>query len=113
MNSMFCGCTSLIKLNISNFNIEKVINMINMLLLVYHWKNLINFSNFNTNNVIYMKWMFSRCSSFEKLNFSDFNMSKTTYMTNWYIWYVFFVSTILINIIKEQIDNISKQTFFN
>ena len=35
MNSMFCGCASLEILELSNFNTEKVTNMINIFLNVY------------------------------------------------------------------------------
>ena len=40
----------------------------------------LNFSNFNTNNVIYMSGMFSSCSSLKELNLSNFNTNKVTYM---------------------------------
>ena len=40
----------------------------------------LNLSNFNTNNVIYMGWMFSGCSSLKELNLSGFNTKKVIMM---------------------------------
>ena len=53
MRYMFCGCSSLKELNISNFN---------------------------TNNVTNMQYMFSGCSSLKELNLSNFNTINVTYM---------------------------------
>ena len=41
----------------------------------------LNPSNFNTNNVIKMNWMFEGCSSLKKLNLSNFNTNKVTDMS--------------------------------
>ena len=40
----------------------------------------INLSNFNTNNVNSMSYMFYRCSSLNKLNLSNFNTNNVKYM---------------------------------
>ena len=52
---MFSGCTSLKKLNIYNFNTDKVINM---------------------------NSMFAYCSSLNEFIISDFNMKKVIYSNN-------------------------------
>ena len=50
---MFYECSSLISLNLSNFNINNVINMSYMFFNCYSLYSL-DLSNFNTNNVKYM-----------------------------------------------------------
>ena len=61
MGYMFCECSSLKELNISNFNTINVTNMGYMFCECYSLKEL-NLSNFNTNNVINMESMFFGCS---------------------------------------------------
>ena len=56
---MFCGCSLLKELNLSNFD---------------------------TSNVRLMSWMFSRCTSLKKLNLLNFNTNKLydlSYMFNY------------------------------
>ena len=62
MSHMFSGCESLNELDISNFNTEKVCNMMS---IFYRCESLtnINLSNFNTQNVTDMRSMFWGCSS--------------------------------------------------
>ena len=38
----------------------------------------LNLSNFNTNNVTDMSWMFFKCSSLKELNISNFNTNNVT-----------------------------------
>jgi len=40
----------------------------------------LNLSNFNTRNVVYMNHMFSRCSSLKELNLSNFKTKNETDM---------------------------------
>ena len=58
---MFFGCSSLRKLDLSNFNTNKVTNMSQMF---YGCSSLeeLNISNFNTNNVNDFYKMFDKCS---------------------------------------------------
>ena len=58
MSFMFCGCSSLTSLNLSNFNTNNVNNMSAMF---HNCSSLtsLNLSNFNTNNVTNMSYMFS------------------------------------------------------
>ena len=58
MRYMFCGCTSLIELKISNFITEKVTDMSGMFYGCSSLKE-INLTNFNTNKVTNMRWMFT------------------------------------------------------
>ena len=62
MGYMFHECRSLKKLNLSNFNTNKVYHMEHMFLGCSSLKEL-NLSNFNTNNVTYMRYMFFGCSN--------------------------------------------------
>ena len=58
---MFCRCSSLKEINLSNFNTN---NVIDMSLMFYECSSLkeINLSNFNTNNVTNMYGSFHGCS---------------------------------------------------
>ena len=59
---MFCGCSSLININLSNFKTNNVTFMQGMFHGCSSLKEL-NLSNFNTNNVTNMNGMFDGCSS--------------------------------------------------
>ena len=76
---MFYECSSLTKINLSNFNSDNVIDMAYMF---YECSSLtnINLSNFNTNNVTNMEGMFWECSSLTNINLSNFNTSNVTDM---------------------------------
>ena len=58
LNYMFFGCSTLISLNLSNFNTNNVTNMEYMFYGCSSLTNL-NLSDFNTNNVTNMNYMFS------------------------------------------------------
>ena len=64
-NFMFYDCSSLININLSNFNTQNVTDMSGMF---YNCSSLtnINLSNFNTQNVTNMSYMFRNCSSLKK-----------------------------------------------
>ena len=72
---MFCHCSKVNSLNISNFNTSQVTNMQRM----FHnceLLNSLNLSNFDTSQVTNMNKMFYNCSSLKALNLSnisDFN----------------------------------------
>ena len=68
MNSMFCHCYSLEKLDLQNFNTTGVTNMREMFALC---------SNLTELNI---QGMFSRCSGLENLNLNNFNTEKVTNM---------------------------------
>ena len=79
VNHMFYECNSLINLNFSNFNTQKVTNMEWMFYSCNSLTNL-NFSNFNTHNVTNMTVMFCNCNSLTNLNLSNFNTQNVTDM---------------------------------
>ena len=62
---MFSNCSSLINLNLSNFNTKIVIDMSWMFFGCISLNDL-NLSNFNTQNVTDMSGMFLNCNSLRK-----------------------------------------------
>ena len=76
---MFSGCSSLISLNLSDFDTSSVNDMKDMF---YGCSSLISLdlSNFDTSNVKNMNNMFYGCSSLLSLNLSNFNTSSVTVM---------------------------------
>ena len=75
MNSMFCHCYGLEKLDLQNFNTTGVTNMMEMFALCSNLTEL-NIQSFNTINVTDMRSMFSGCSSLKKLDLKNFNTTK-------------------------------------
>ena len=80
MSGMFFRCRALTNLEISNLNTENVMNMSYMFSECYSLKN-INLSNFNTKNVINMCHMFSWCLSLSYINLSNFDTSRVNNFT--------------------------------
>ena len=78
-NVMFYNLTNIIKINFSNFDSSQVIKLDNMF---YNCSNLISLdlSNFNTSSVVYMNDIFHGCSSLVSLDLSNFNTSSIVYM---------------------------------
>ena len=64
---LFCGCSSLTNIDLSNFNTNNVTNMQGMFSGCSSLTN-IDLSNFNTNNVTIIHAMFFGCSSLKKQN---------------------------------------------
>ena len=76
---MFENCSSLITLNLSNFNTSSVTDM------SYMFENCssltsLDLSNFNTSSVTDMSNMFENCSSLTSIDLSSFNTSNVTDM---------------------------------
>ena len=72
---MFSDCKSLTNLNLSNFNTQNVTNMEYMFYSCISLTNL-NLSNFNTQNVINMGGMFNDCYSLTDLITKDNKILK-------------------------------------
>ena len=68
----------------------------------------INLSNFNTNNVNDMTYMFSGCSSLKELNLSNFNTNNVTNMRSMFDG----CSKQLKNQIKSEYKNIEEEEAF-
>ena len=80
MNGMFYNCYCLTSLNLSNFNTTNVKSM-NGMFYNYYCLTSLNLSNFNTNNVKSMNSMFRDCSSLTSLNLSNFNTNNVKSMS--------------------------------
>ena len=78
---MFCYCTSLISLNLSNFKTSSVTALESMFSFCYSLSS-IELSSFNTSQVSYMNSMFKLCRSLTSLNLSNFDTSKVVNMGN-------------------------------
>ena len=81
MRGLFMECSSLINVNITNIN---TINVFDMGFLFSDCSSLvyIDLSTLNTQKVIYMESMFSDCSSLINLNLSNFITKKAKFMGN-------------------------------
>ena len=76
---MFPGCSALTSLDVSNFNTEKVTNMKTMFTACSNLVSL-DVSNFNTENVTDMSDMLNDCESLTTLDISNFNTSNVKVM---------------------------------
>ena len=79
-NHIFTNCSSLKNLDFSNFNTDNVIDVSGMLSGCSSLTDL-DLSNFNTKNVTDMSCMFSGCSSLKKLDFSNFKTDNVIDMS--------------------------------
>ena len=81
INHLFSGCNFLTNIDLSNFNSQNIIYMKYMLSGCNSLRD-IHFSNFNTQNVSNMDSVFSGCESLTQLNLSNFNTKKVIDMSN-------------------------------
>ena len=79
MEYMFCSCTNLTSLDVSNFNTSNVTDMSGMFMFCSSLSSL-DVTNFNTSNVTSMYHMFYDCSSLTSLDVTNFNTSNVTDM---------------------------------
>ena len=76
---MFSKCSSLISLDVSNFNTSNVTNMTAMFQSCSSLTSL-NVSKFDTSKATNISYMFNNCSSLISLDVSNFDTSKVTNM---------------------------------
>ena len=81
MSYMFFECNSLIEINLNDFKTQNVTNMSYLFHKCCSLKKL-NLSQLNTENVTNMNHMFSDCSSLTQLNLSNFNTQKVNDMNS-------------------------------
>ena len=79
MNFMFIDCSSLTKIDLSNFNAQNVTNMHGIFVGCKYLTN-IDFSNFNTKKVTNMGYLFSGCNSLINIDLSSFNTQNVINM---------------------------------
>ena len=77
MESMFLNCSSLMSLDVSNFNTSKVITMSQMFSGCEKLTSL-NLSNFDTSIVSTMSWLFRDCRSLTNLDFRNATFTTVT-----------------------------------
>ena len=81
MNSMFRNMSSLISLNLSNFDTSKVTNMSYMFFNISSL-TLLNLSNFDTSQVMNMDSIFRGMTNLATIDLSNFDTSKVTDMSS-------------------------------
>ena len=104
INHMFYKCCKITSLDFSNFNTQ---NIINMGYLFYDCNSLtnLNLSNFNTRNVTDMSFMCYGCNSLINLDLSSFNTQSVTDMS-----FMFWCCKSLLNI---NLSSFSSQNVIN
>ena len=78
---MFAGCNNIININFKNFNSTNLINMRYMFTGCINIENL-DLSSFNTKNVIYMEGLFGRYTNIQFYVLSCFDLFR--YSKNYY-----------------------------
>ena len=78
-NCMFLGCTNIININFSSFDTKNIINMKGMFFGCNNLKNL-DLLCFDTKNVTDMNAMFYGCNNLENLDLSSFDTKNVTDM---------------------------------
>ena len=79
---MFFGCSSLVNINLSNFNTKNFINMTGMFAGCNSLLN-IDLSTFNTQNVKDMSFLFSECKFLINLNYDCNNYCFSSHFPFW------------------------------
>ena len=77
MSSMFCDCSSIEELILTNLDTSKTTDMSYMFLGCIQLKEL-DLSSWDTSKVTNMSYMFNSCKAIEKLNFSNFIFNNKT-----------------------------------
>ena len=72
---MFNQCESLVKIDLSSFNTQNVLDMGG---IFSNWRNLvkINLSSFNNEELTCMLWMFTDCINLTEIDLSSFKNVK-------------------------------------
>ena len=75
MECMFCCCSNITKIDLTNFDSSEVSKIISIFV---NCTSLIeiNLSNFNTSKLNSMRYMFTNCSKLEYIDLSSLNISK-------------------------------------
>ena len=104
MNSMFACCSSLISLDLINFDTSNVIDMTR---LFWECNSLtsLDLSNFNTSKVKHMPSMFDSCTHLEYINLNNFDESNL-------LDYDQMLSNIPENVVLCISENITEKNFF-
>ncbi len=104
MSYMFCNCSSLTSLDVTNFNTANVANMSYMFSGCSSLTSL-DVTNFNTVNVTDMSYMLFNCLSLTSLDVTNFNTAEVTNMSYMFINCVALTSLYLTNFNTEKVTN--------
>lgn len=74
--SMFDSCESLETLNLSGWNTDHLTTLSSTFSYCTSLKNIIGIEDFNTENVVYMSYLFSGCNALESLDLSKWKTSN-------------------------------------
>ena len=106
MVGMFGNCKNLTNINLSNLNTANVTNMMEMFGGCNKLTN-IDLSNFNTKNVTNMKGMFIDCNNLTSINLSNFNTQNVTNMVGMFSGCKNLVNINLSNFDTKNVENMS------
>jgi len=110
MQGMFAGCSSLTSINLSNFDTSKV-TLMNYMFFGCISLTIINSSNFDTSKVVWMTQMFDGCSSLTSLNLSNFDTSKVELMNQMFEGCSSLTSLNLSNFDTSKVEDISQMFY--
>ena len=110
-NFLFSKCTSIININLSNFNSNNVTNISGMFSYCSSLTSL-DLSHFLTNNVTNMSCLFLGCSSLTSLNLSNFNTINATNMNRMFSYCSSLISLDLSNFNTSNVINM-RSMFYN
>ena len=82
MENVFCGCSNLKIVNLSNWNTSKVEIMATMFGWCSNLETIVFGNGFTTNNVTRMESMFNNCPKLTGLDVSNWNTAKVTNMNS-------------------------------
>ena len=107
MSYMFYCCFSLVSIDLSLFNTNKVTNMSNLFCGCSSLKS-INLSSFNTDNVTNMKMVFKGCTSLKSLDLTSFKKNEVVDMSEMFSSCWSLVSIDLSSFNTDKVINMSK-----
>jgi len=111
MESMFILCSNLKKINFGNIDTSSVENMRTLFSCCYSLSSIINLSKLNTSRVREIDYMFNKCESLKYLDLSNFDTSKITNIER-----LFFncTSLLYLNLYSFKLNNsVTKSYFFD
>jgi surface protein len=111
MTEMFCQCSQLEELDVSNFNTGNVLYMQEMFYYCSSLKRL-DLRNFDTGKVLTMPFMFEGCTGLERIDMSKFNTSSLENMNGMFHGCESLTSLDLSSFDTQEVSNMD-HLFFN
>ena len=107
MYDTFSGCSSLKKLDLSGWNVEKVSDFINLFSGCIELEEIKGINDWNTNNVTGMSCTFLNCQNISKLDLSKWDLKNVTNMTQTF-WNMKKLKNLFLNNTEFNIDGLKK-----